>query len=66
MAEQGHDNINHQIQALETMIQQLSSEIISIEANIECQALKRVTIRFLQVLIQRAESKIRLLRESRN
>ena len=66
MAEQGQDNINHQIQALETMIQQLSSEIISIEANLECEALKRVTIRFLQVLIQRAESKIRLLRESQN
>ena len=66
MAEQGPDNINHQIQALETMIQQLSSEIISIAANLECEALKTVTKRFLQVLIQRAESKIRLLRESQN
>ena len=40
MAEQGQENINHQLQALETMIQQLSSEIISIEANLECEALK--------------------------
>ena len=57
-------NINQEIQALETMLQQLDSEMMSIEANIECETLKRITMRFLQVLKDRAETKIRLLRES--
>ena len=55
-------NINQEIQALETMLQQLDSEMMSIEANIECETLKRITMRFLQVLKDRAETKIRLLR----
>ena len=59
-------NINQEIQALETMLQQLDSEMMSIEANIECETLKRITMRFLQVLKDRAETKIRLLRESQN
>ena len=59
-------NINQEIQALETMLQQLDSEMMSIEANIECETLKRITIRFLQVLKDRAETKIRLLRESQS
>ena len=56
-------NINQEIQALETMLQQLDSEMMSIEANIECETLKRITMRFLQVLKDRAETKLRLLRE---
>ena len=59
-------NISQEIQALETMLQQLDSEMMSIEANIECETLKRITMRFLQVLKDRAETKIRLLRESQN
>ena len=59
-------NINQEIQALETMLQQLDSEMMSIEANIECETLKRITMRFLQVLKDRAETKIRLLRESQS
>ena len=59
-------NINQEIQALETMLQQLDSEMRSIEANIECETLKRITMRFLQVLKDRAETKIRLLRESQS
>ena len=66
MSEQGQANINQEIQALETMIQQVDSEILNIEATIECEVLKRVTIRFLQAPRQRAESKIRLLRENQN
>ena len=59
-------NISQEIQALETMLQQLDSEMMSIEANIECETLKRITMRFLQVLKDRAETKIRLLRESQS
>ena len=59
-------NINQEIQALETMLQQLDSEMMSIEANIECETLKRITMRFLQVLKDRAETKLRLLRESQS
>ena len=59
-------NINQEIQALETMLQQLDSEMMSIEANIECETLKRITMRFLQVLKDRAETKIRLLRENQS
>ena len=57
MSGQGQTNISQEIQALETMIQQLDSEIMNIEATIECETLKRITIRFLQVLRQRAETK---------
>ena len=60
----GQTNISQEIQALETMMQQLDSETMNIEATIECEFLKRITMRFLQVLKDRAETKIRLLRES--
>ena len=40
-------NINQEIQALETMLQQLDSEMMNIEATIECETLKRITMRFL-------------------
>ena len=64
MSGRDQTNISQEIQALETMLQQLDSEMMSIEANIECETLKRITMRFLQVLKDRAETKIRLLRES--
>ena len=66
MSGRDQTNISQEIQALETMLQQLDSEMMSIEANIECETLKRITMRFLQVLKDRAETKIRLLRESQN
>ena len=66
MSGQEQTNISQEIQALETMIQQLDSEMMNIEATIECETLKRITMRFLQVLKDRAETKIRLLRESQN
>ena len=66
MSGRDQTNINQEIQALETMLQQLDSEMMSIEANIECETLKRITMRFLQVLKDRAETKIRLLRESQS
>ena len=66
MSGQGQNNRSQEIQALETMIQQLDSEMMNIEATIECETLKRITMRFLQVLKDRAETKIRLLRESQN
>ena len=66
MSEQGQTNIGQEIQALDTMIQQLDSEMRNIEASIECETLKRITLRFLQVLKDRAETKIRLLRENQS
>ena len=66
MSGRDQTNISQEIQALETMMQQLDSEMMNIEATIECETLKRITMRFLQVLKDRAETKIRLLRESQN
>ena len=66
MSGRDQTNISQEIQALETMLQQLDSEMMSIEANIECETLNRITMRFLQVLKDRAETKIRLLRESQS
>ena len=45
--EQINQSTNQEIQNLETIIQQLESEIINVETTIECQTLKRVTINFL-------------------
>ena len=66
MSGRGQTNISQEIHALETMMQQLDSEMMNIEATIECETLKRITMRFLQVLTDREETKIRLLRESQN
>ena len=66
MSEQGQTNIGQEIQALETIIQQLESEMRNVEASIQCVTLKRITMRFLQVLKDRAEAKIRLLRENQS
>ena len=66
MSEQGQTNVSQEIQALDTMIQQLESEMRNVEASIQCETLKRITMRFLQVLKDRAEAKIRLLRENQS
>ena len=66
MSEQSQTNINQEIQALDTMIQQLESEMRNVEATIQCETLKRITMRFLQILKDRAETKIRLLRENQS
>ena len=44
--EQINQSTNQEIQNLETIIQQLESEIINVETTIECQTLKRITISF--------------------
>jgi len=66
MSEQGQTIIGQEIQALQTIIQQLESEMRNVEATIQCETLKRITMRFLQVLKDRAETKIRLLRENQS
>ena len=65
---QGHtsQNQDHDIEQLENIIQQLRVEIDNINANIRCRHLAHVTIRFLNILIQRAEEKIRILRQNQN
>ena len=66
MSGQGQTDIVQEIEALEGMIQQLNSEMRNVEATIQCETLKRITMRFLQVLKVRAETKIRLLRENQS
>ena len=64
--EQINQSTNQEIQNLETIIQQLESEMINVETTIECQTLKRVTINFLQILKTRANAKIQALRENQS
>ena len=64
--EQINQSTNQEIQNLETIIQQLESEMINVETTIECQTLKRVTINFLQILKTRANAKIQALRQNHN
>ena len=64
--EQINQSTNQEIQNLETIIQQLESEIINVETTIECQTLKRVTINFLQILKTRTNAKIQALRQNQN
>ena len=64
--EQINQSTNQEIQNLETIIQQLESEMINVETTIECQTLKRVTINFLQILKSRANAKIQALRQNQN
>ena len=64
--EQINQSTNQEIQNLETIIQELESEIINVETTIECQTLKRVTINFLQILKTRANAKIQALRQNQN
>ena len=64
--EQIDQNTNLEIQNLETIIQQLESEIRNVEITIECQTLKRVTINFLQILKSRANANIQALRENQS
>ena len=64
--EQINQSTNQEIQNLETIIQQLESEMINVETTIECQTLKRVTINFSQILKSRANVKIQALRQGQN
>ena len=64
--EQINQSTDQEIQNLETIIQQLESEMRSVETTIECQTLRRVTINFLQILKSRANAKIQALRENQN
>ena len=68
MSGQGQINqsTDQEIQHLDTIIQQLESEIRNVETTIECQTLKRVTINFLQILKSRANAKIQALRQRQN
>ena len=64
--EQINQSTNQEIQNLETIIQQLESEMGIVETTVECQTLKRVTINFLQILKSRANAKIQALGENQN
>ena len=68
MSNQGQisQDVNQNIIQLEHIIQQLKDEIDNINSNIRCPQLAHITIRFLNVLIERAEEKLRVLRQSQN
>ena len=63
---QTSQNPDHDIEQLENIIQQLRVEIDNINANIRCRHLAHITIWFLNILIERAEGKIRILRQNQN
>ena len=64
MSNQGQisQDLNHDIEQLEHIIQQLKAEIDNINANNTCPQLAHITTRFLTILISRAEEKLRNLR----
>ena len=68
MSNQGQisQDVNQNIIQLEHIIQQLKDEIDNINSNIRCPQLAHITIRFLNVLIERAEENLRVLRQSQN
>ena len=68
MSNQGQisQDVNQNIIQLEHIIQQLKAEIDNINSNIRCPQLAHITIRFLNVLIERAEEKLRILRQNQN
>ena len=68
MSNQGQisQDLNQSIEHLEHIIQQLKAEIDNINSNIRCPQLAHITIRFLNILIERAEEKIRTLRQNQN
>ena len=68
MSNQGQisQDINHDIEQLEHIIQQLKAEIDNINANTTCPHLAHITTRFSNILISRAEEKLRNLRQNQN
>ena len=68
MSNQGQINqaVQHDEQELLTIIQNLRMEITNIQQTVNCSSLRNVTIRFLQILIERAESKLASIRSSQN
>ena len=68
MSKQGqrsHD-LDHDIEQLENIIQQLRAEIDNINANVRYRQLANIITRFLTILISRAEEKLRTLRKNQN
>ena len=59
-------NLDHDIEQLEVIIQQLRAEIDNINANIRCRHLAHITHRFFNILIAREEEKIRTMRQNQN
>ena len=51
---QRSQDLDHDIEQLENIIQQLMAEIDNINANVRCRQLANITSRFLNVLISNA------------
>ena len=54
-------DLDHGIEQLENIIQQLRAEIDNINSNVRCHQLAHITTRFLTLLISRTEEKPRTL-----
>ena len=63
---QRSQDLNHDIEQRENIIQQLRVEIDNINANIGCPQLAHITTRLLKILISRAEEKFQTLRQHQN
>ena len=63
---QTSQNADHDIEQLENIIQQLRAEIDNIIAGVRYRHLAHITTRCLNILIERAEEKIRILRQNQN
>ena len=59
-------DLDHDIEQLENIIQQLRAEIDNINANTRCRQLAHITTRFFTLLISRTEEKLRNLRQNQN
>ena len=57
-------NLDHDIEQLKNIIQQLRAEIDNINTNVRFRPLAHITTRFLNILIERAEEKIRIMRQN--
>ena len=60
MSNQGQisQDLNQNIEHLEHIIQQLKTEIDNINSNTRCPQLAHITVRFLNILIERAEEEL--------
>ena len=68
MSNQGQisQDLNQNVEQLELIIQQLKAEIDNINSNIRCPQLTHITTPFLNILIERAEEKLRIMRQNQH
>ena len=68
MSNQGQisQDLNHDMEQLEHIIQQLKAEIDNMIANTTCRQLEHITTKFLSISISRSEEKLTTLIQNQN